>query len=86
MDSLTDSKNGKRKKEHLEISLQKDVDFKKLTTGFEKYTFTHQALPESDLNEIDLSVKILGKTFFARMTDDRRKGKRTLSAGISYKD
>jgi len=53
--------NGKRKKEHLDISLNHDVNFKKITSGFENYSFIHQALPEIDLNEIDLSIDIFGK-------------------------
>lgn len=53
--------NGKRKREHLNISLNHDVNFKKITSGFENYSFIHQALPEIDLSEIDLSIKIFGK-------------------------
>ena len=53
--------NGKRKREHLDISLNCDVNFKKITAGFENYNFIHQALPEIDLSEIDLSIKIFGK-------------------------
>ena len=50
------NKLGRRKAEHLEISLQRDVEFKSVSTGFENYNFIHQALPESDLDEIDLST------------------------------
>ena len=53
--------NEKRKKEHLEIALNKDVSFKKISSGFEGFSFIHQALPDIDMNEIDLSTEIFGK-------------------------
>jgi len=36
----------RRKREHLRISLEEDVGFRNLTSGFERYRFIHQALPE----------------------------------------
>ncbi|MHB1347356.1 MAG: hypothetical protein ACYCXK_07690, partial [Candidatus Humimicrobiaceae bacterium] len=59
MDFKTISK--KRKEEHLEISLNKDVSFKNISPGFEKFSFTHRALPDIDMDEIDLSTEIFGK-------------------------
>jgi len=53
--------NGKRKREHLDVSLNHDVNFKKISSGFENYNFIHQALPEADLNKIDLSIEIFRK-------------------------
>lgn len=50
-----------RKKQHLDISLGYDIQSKKIGTGLEKYYFVHQALPEIDLDEIDLSTSIFGK-------------------------
>ena len=50
----------KRKDEHLEINLNRDVR-SGLTTGFEKYSFIHQALPELDLGEISTETDFLGK-------------------------
>lgn len=50
-----------RKNEHLMICTQKDVQFKKKTTGLEKYYFIHQSLPEIDFQDIDLTCHILGK-------------------------
>lgn len=49
----------KRKKEHLEICLKKDVSFKYKTNGLDKYEFEHNALTETDINKIDLSSKFL---------------------------
>ncbi len=51
----------KRKTEHIEITLERDVEFKSVSTGFEDYYFIHQALPELDLDEIDQSAVLFGK-------------------------
>jgi len=53
--------NSRRKKEHLHISLEEDIQSKDVTTGFENYHFLHQALPEIDAAAIDLSVTLFGK-------------------------
>lgn len=52
----------KRKDEHLEINMNKDVK-SSLTNGFEMYAFTHEALPEIDLAEVDTRTEFLGKPF-----------------------
>ncbi|HXG52218.1 MAG TPA: type 2 isopentenyl-diphosphate Delta-isomerase [candidate division Zixibacteria bacterium] len=51
----------RRKKEHLELCLEAETAAGRLATGFERYRFVHNALPELDLEEIDLSVDFLGK-------------------------
>ena len=53
--------NEKRKKDHLNITLNESPSFKDVTTGLEKYHFIHQALPEIDLKDIDLSTDLFGK-------------------------
>jgi isopentenyl-diphosphate Delta-isomerase len=52
--------NQRRKREHLSISLSADV-VSGISTGLEDYVFIHQALPETDLAAIDLSVTLFGK-------------------------
>ena len=47
-----------RKSEHLQINLEKDVDFE-LTTGLEHYRFGHNALPELDFRDVDTSTTFL---------------------------
>ncbi|MBX7153281.1 type 2 isopentenyl-diphosphate Delta-isomerase [bacterium] len=50
-----------RKKEHVEISLDKDVAHHNKTAGFERYEFVHNALPELHLKDIDPSVDFLNR-------------------------
>ena len=50
-----------RKLEHLLICKNYDVEFKDKTTGFEDIELVHNALPEVDKNEIDLSTSVFGK-------------------------
>lgn len=49
-----------RKTDHIRINLEEDVS-SRITTGLERYRFVHNALPELNLPEIDLSVEIFGK-------------------------
>lgn len=50
-----------RKAEHLRIALGEDVA-SGVTSGFERFRFVHQALPECDLDTIDTTQRFLGKT------------------------
>jgi len=54
-----------RKLEHIEISLNCDTGFAGTTTGLEKYRIIHQAVPEIDLDAVDLSVRFLGEMLSA---------------------
>jgi isopentenyl-diphosphate Delta-isomerase len=49
-----------RKSEHIHINLKEDVQHE-LTNGLEKYVYIHDALPEINLREIDLSLHIFNK-------------------------
>lgn len=50
-----------RKLDHLLICKNNDVEFKDKTTGFEDIELLHNALPEIDKNDIDLSTSVFGK-------------------------
>ena len=50
-----------RKKEHLEICLDTERVTGASRTGFDRYYFVHNALPELDIDELDLSTTFLGK-------------------------
>ena len=54
----------KKKKKQLDICLKKDVEMD-VSNGFEKYQFTHQALPEIDFEEINTSTTFLNKKLSA---------------------
>lgn len=53
-----------RKSDHIRINLEQDVA-SRVTTGLERVRFVHQAVPELDMTEIDLSTTIFGKTLRA---------------------
>ena len=50
-----------RKREHIDTVLNEDVSSKGLTTGFENYRFDHVALPEIDLDAVDLTTTVFAK-------------------------
>ena len=49
-----------RKADHIKINLEQDVR-SALTTGLEKFSFIHEALPELDLAEVDTTLNLFGK-------------------------
>jgi isopentenyl-diphosphate delta-isomerase len=49
-----------RKADHIRINLEEDVH-SALTTGLERYHFAHRALPELNLDEVDLSQELFGR-------------------------
>jgi len=53
-----------RKLDHIKINLEKDVR-SALTTGLENYHFTHEALPELDLERVDTSLSLFNKKLAA---------------------
>ena len=50
-----------RKKQHIDITLTRDVGFREKTTGLEQWEFVHNALPEVNFSEIDTSTRFLNK-------------------------
>jgi isopentenyl-diphosphate delta-isomerase len=54
-----------RKRTHVEVCLERPVEFHTRTTGFERYELPYCALPDSDLRRVDLSVRLLGRTLRA---------------------
>jgi isopentenyl-diphosphate delta-isomerase len=51
----------RRKIEHLMICTTNPVESRKVSAGFEDVTLIHRALPELDMNKLDLSMDFLGK-------------------------
>lgn len=54
------TQTGSRKADHIRINLEEDVR-SGLTTGLEGYRFIHQALPEVNLQDVNLSQELFGR-------------------------
>jgi isopentenyl-diphosphate delta-isomerase len=54
-----------RKADHISICLKENVQACKATTGFEDVSLLHRALPELDLQKIDISTTVFGYIFSA---------------------
>ena len=51
----------RRKDDHIRINLEEKVTFNQRTSGFERYAFMHNALPELDLKAINSSQSFFGR-------------------------
>lgn len=80
---MTDLPISQRKLDHLRVSLEEDVQAKKISNGFEQYSFSHSALPELDLAEIDMSVQVLGRMLLAPLVISSMTGGTDLAWGIN---
>jgi isopentenyl-diphosphate delta-isomerase len=54
------TKTSSRKSDHIRINLDEDVS-SSLNTGLERYHFLHQALPEINLEDVELGQTVFGK-------------------------
>jgi isopentenyl-diphosphate delta-isomerase len=63
-----------RKKDGIEIPLQKDVQARTTSTYLEYVKLVHNALPELDYDDIDLSTTFLGHKFSAPLVIDSMTG------------
>ncbi|MDA8217341.1 MAG: type 2 isopentenyl-diphosphate Delta-isomerase [Dehalococcoidales bacterium] len=75
------SSHAGRKEAQLLVCMHDNVQASGVTTGFEHYRFVHQALPEIDWQEMDLSVNLLGRhlrapLFISAMTGGCRLARR----------
>ncbi|MBI4614411.1 MAG: type 2 isopentenyl-diphosphate Delta-isomerase [Planctomycetes bacterium] len=50
-----------RKEDHLRICLGEGVSFREVTNGFERWRIPHRALPEVDLDTVELGTTFLGR-------------------------
>lgn len=57
----------RRKTDHIRINLEEQVEPHDATTGLERYRLVHNALPELNLDTIDLSTTFLGHSLSAPM-------------------
>lgn len=61
----TAKRTANRKEDHLRICLEKDVEAKKITAGFEDVFLIHKALPEINLEDIRTETVFLNHKFSA---------------------
>jgi isopentenyl-diphosphate delta-isomerase len=54
----------KRKSEHLKINLERDVN-SGISSGFERFRFVHEALPDLNLDDILTTTQLFGRTLNA---------------------
>jgi isopentenyl-diphosphate delta-isomerase len=59
---MPDSSNiEERKLDHIRVVLGEDIAAKGVVTGFARYRLPHTALPEIDMEEVDMTTSFLGK-------------------------
>lgn len=50
-----------RKRDHLRINLEQNVQFPQITSGLEEYRFIHQAIPEINFDDIDTRLSLFNR-------------------------
>ena len=73
-----------RKTDHIRINLEEDVR-SGLTTGLERYRFIHHALPEIDLENVDLSLEVFGRHLNAPLLISSMTGGTNEAAAINQR-
>jgi isopentenyl-diphosphate delta-isomerase len=81
---LSQDTTEERKLDHLRIVHKEDVSAKGITPGWARYRFTHRALPELDLQEIDTRVTFLGKQLQAPLVISSMTGGARETESINY--
>ncbi len=71
-----------RKADHIRINLQEDVR-SSLSTGLERYRFTHQALPEINLADVDATLFLFGRRLQAPILISSMTGGTREAGGIN---
>ncbi|WP_414162904.1 type 2 isopentenyl-diphosphate Delta-isomerase [Superficieibacter sp. BNK-5] len=72
-----------RKNDHLDIVFHPTAAVRKCTTGFEQWRFDHCALPELNLDDIDLRTPLFGKTLSAPLLIGSMTGGASRAAEIN---
>jgi isopentenyl-diphosphate delta-isomerase len=73
-----------RKADHLKINMENDVH-SGLTSGLERYRFVHEALPELDLESIDTTFTLFGKTLDSPILISSMTGGTSEAEGINQR-
>ncbi len=78
-----ESRTADRKGEHIRVVLDEDVGAKGVVTGFQRFFFENCALPELDLDEIDLSTELFGRRLRAPLLISSMTGGTARAGGIN---
>ena len=73
----------RRKADHIRINLDENVAFPRISSGLERYRFTHQALPELSLADIDCATELFGKRLAAPILISSMTGGTDIAARIN---
>ena len=73
----------RRKHKHIEVCLERDVEYASRTAGFERYDLPYRALPGTDLGSIDTRTRFLGRELAAPLLIGAMTGGSSLSAIIN---
>jgi isopentenyl-diphosphate Delta-isomerase len=72
-----------RKRRHIDVCRYDDVDYRGITTHFERYRLPYNALTQTNLDDIDLSVDFLGSRLRAPVLIGAMTGGADLSGTIN---
>jgi isopentenyl-diphosphate delta-isomerase len=72
-----------RKRRHIDVCLDGDVSYHGVTTGFERYRLPYNALTQTSLDDVDLSVNFLGARLRAPVLVGAMTGGAELSGRIN---
>jgi isopentenyl-diphosphate delta-isomerase len=72
-----------RKRRHIDVCLDGDVEYRTVTTGFERYRLPYNALTQTNLGRIDLATEFLGKRLAAPVLIGAMTGGAELSGVIN---
>lgn len=74
-----------RKADHIKVVLAEDVGAKLITTGFEHLQLEHCALPDGDLEQVDLSLELWQKKLRAPVLISSMTGGTAQAQSINYR-
>jgi isopentenyl-diphosphate Delta-isomerase len=80
---LLEAETERRKKSHIEITMQQDVQFKTKKTGFEDVELVHNAIPGINRDDVDLGVKLFGRDLSAPLVIESMTGGTSTAARIN---
>ena len=71
---LLEAETERRKRSHIETTMQQDVQFKTKKTGFDDVELVHNPIPGVNRDDVDLSVKLFGHDLAAPLVMESMTG------------